>query len=195
MKIGKNMSVVMCVGLAVVLFGGCGGVGDSKETPQQQNQDVAASGDDTTTDEGNNTVVSSYIAGNGVLVETRANKTLVWVNTTEDAKCKISRATSRFGTVYQDGVAHCQSLNHGGRSNRRLPTIQEAQNLMKTAGKSLLIFPSSNPNCAIMTTATEETFVYTTSDWNIRDGNPVGGAFVNAERNNKTAGIRCVATQ
>jgi len=65
---------------------------------------------------------------------------------------------------------------------------------MKLENKSLLLFPSSNPNCAIMTTSTENTFVYTTSDWNIRDNNPIGGEFVDTARNNKTAGIRCVAT-
>lgn len=177
--------------LSASMLIGCGG-GDS--TAGNSDADASTSHQSGNTHDDNTThQASTYVAGSGILTETRADKTLVWVNTQEDAKCKVSRPTSRSGTVYQDGVAHCESLSHAGIDSWRLPTVQESQNLMKTAGKSLLIFPASNPNCAIMTTSTEETFVYTTSDWNVRDGNPVGGAFTDAARNNKTAGIRCVA--
>ena len=189
-----NKNIVWMMSVAVIFAAvGCGsGANDSGDkstgTPQDTTQD----------DNNESNLTSSYVSGNGILIETRGNQTLTWVNTTGDAFCKISRSTNRTGTVYQDGIAHCRSLSvqaYAGLTTWRLPTVQESQNLMKLENKSILLFPQSNPHCAIMTTSSENRFVYTTSDWNIRDHNPIGGSFIDAARNNKTAGIRCVADQ
>ncbi len=195
MIVDKKYSIMIGVGLAVALLVGCGSGANDSNTTKASEDEVTDDGNNTK-DENNNTdsVVAGYVAGNGVLFETKSNgDKLVWVNTTRDDVCKISRSTERTGTVYADGVAHCENLNYAGITTWRLPSVSEAQSLMKRENKSILIFPTSNPNCAIMTTNRENTFVYTTSDWNIRDGNPVGGAFEDMARNNKTAGIRCVA--
>ena len=197
---------MISIGLALALFGGCGSGStddnnadgdsnvindDTNGTPNSENNNSKLA-DDANTD------TDILVAGNGVLVETIGVTTVAWVNSASDDVCKISRSATRTGTVYEDGVGHCQLLasqNYASINSWRLPTVSEAKNLMKLENKSLLLFPASNPNCAIMTTNTENTFVYTTSDWNIRDNNPVGGEFVDASRNNRTAGIRCVANQ
>ncbi len=194
MILSKRYSIMIGVGLALILTVGCGsGADDTKKASED-----AVVGDDTNdtpSNENNNTGVITYEQGSAVLLEKLDGKNhLVWVNTTDDGVCKISRATSRTSTAYDDALGHCQNLVHAGLSNWRVPTVEEAQSLMKLENKSILIFPASNPNCAIMITSTENTFVYTTSDWNIRDGNEVGSQFVDIERNSKTAGIRCVST-
>ncbi len=202
MGLSKKYSIMISVGLILTLLGGCG----SGSTDDKKAEDNGAVVNDDTngTPNGDNSDINpigsasdGLVAGNGVLVETKGGVVLTWVNSTGDEFCKISRSTSRAGTVYQDGVAHCQALasqTYASISSWRLPTESEAKNLMKLENKNLLLFPTSNPNCAIMTTSSENTFVYTTSDWNIRDNNPVGGEFIDASRNDKTAGIRCVAT-
>ena len=196
MVLSNKYSIMISIGLALALFGGCGS-GSTDDNNADGDSNVV--NDDTSgTPNNENTNTDILVAGNGVLVETIGGTTVVWVNSASDDVCKISRSTSRTGTVYEDGVGHCQLLasqNYASINSWRLPTVSEAKNLMKLENKSLLLFPASNPNCAIMTTNTENTFVYTTSDWNIRDNNPVGGAFVDASRNNRTAGIRCVANQ
>ena len=193
MSLDKKISIMISTGLVLALFSACGsGAKDSAKANEH-----TFFGDDNSTPSSEHNMTDTLVAGSGVLVETIAGKTITWVNSTSDDFCKVSRSSNRSGTVYEDGVGHCQGLsaqNYAGINSWRLPTVSEAKNLMKVENKSLLLFPASNPNCAIMTTDRENTFVYTTSDWNSRDNNPIGGEFIDKERNSKTAGIRCVAT-
>ena len=197
MILDNRYTIMMSVGLALALLGGCGsGASDTKAA--DNSGVVADDNNNTPNNENNNTdpVVVGYVAGNGVLFE---GTQLVWVNTGSDEFCKISRPEDpdRDGkSVYQVAKEHCQKLanqNYGNSNNWRLPTVNEAKSLMNRNNLNFLIFPNSNKKCQYMTTDIENTFVFTTSS-NNSDEN-VGTSFVDPARNNKTAGIRCVANQ
>jgi len=130
----------------------------------------------------------------GVLIESLENgKNLYWVNSRADV-CKISRPEDRDSTVYDDAQKHCQKLSnehYASISTWRVPTLKEASHLMSNVDLDKILYPDSNPNCAIMATDSENTFVYTTSSWNSSES--VGKSFISSERNNKVAGIRCVS--
>lgn len=190
MIFSKKYSIMIGISLVWTLAVGCGsGVDDTKKV---EGALVADDKNETPNSENNGTLAITYEQGSGVLLEKLDGQDhLVWVNTSDDGICKISRSASRTSTAYADAQEHCQNLIHAGFTNWRVPTVTEAESLMQLENKSILIYPTSNPNCAIMITDRENTFVYTTSDWNTQE--IVGTKFVDSQRNAQTAGIRCVA--
>jgi len=191
MVLSKNISIMISVGLALALLGGCGSGSTEDSGTSEDNSVVNGENNDTTpTEENNQTdpVVAGYVVGTGVLVETKSDGTkLAWVNDTGTA-CLIYRIAQRGGTILAGGTAHCEGLTHGGIDTWRMPSEDEAVYLMENAnaGETRLIYPDDNPNCQFMATSTDGRYVYTTN-------NPNTGAFDEPTRG--TAGIRCVADQ
>jgi len=200
MVLGRKVSIMMSVGLALVLLG-CGSGSSDNDTENQtgtpaadnntSDNDTSGGGDDT-----NNTVVAGYTSSTGVLIETKSDGTkLAWVNTTGTA-CLIYRIANEGGTIVGGGTAHCEGLDYGGITTWRMPTEAEAVYFMENAplnpsgerniDAQYLIYPDNNPTCLFMATSTSDRYVYTTNHTST-------GAFTDAARG--TAGIRCVADQ
>jgi hypothetical protein len=221
MKLSQKSIIMMSVGLTLALLGGCGGGGGSDEksgsdsstgdssaggglAADTENESSAGTGG---TDSGNNNITVGYVAGNGVLIETKSDGTkLAWVNDTSTA-CLIYRIRDRGGNHVDGGAAHCRSLNSqnfGSINTWRMPTEAEAVYLManvSTTGNNRIIYPTDNPGCQFMAT-TESVpgnagrYVYTTNS--TANNAQLVGAFNNFDVQGKvrtTAGIRCVATQ
>lgn len=199
MILSKNISIMISIGLALALLGGCGsGTTDDKKiddgnsalnddangAPNSENNNSNPTGENNDTDP----VVAGYVSNTGVLIETKSDGTkLAWVNDTGTA-CLIYRIAQRGGTILAGGTAHCEGLKHGGIDTWRMATEDEAVYLMENAntGETRLIYPDDNPNCQFMATSTGGRYVHTTN-------NPSTGTFDEPTR--RTAGIRCVANQ
>jgi hypothetical protein len=228
MKLGQKSTILMSIGLTLALLGGCGGGGGSDEKSGSESSNTgdggagagneagsdagAGTGNESSTGaggtaNGNDNITADYLAGTGVLVETKSDGTkLAWVNDTSTA-CLIYRIRDRGGNHVDGGAAHCQSLNRqnfGSINAWRMPTEAEAVYLMahvSTMGNNRIIYPDDNPNCQFMAT-TESVpgnagrYVYTTNS--TASNAQLIGAFNNFDVQGKvrtTAGIRCVATQ
>ena len=173
---------MISIGLALALLGGCGS--GSTDDPVVEDDSSIVNDENNETD----LIVAGYVTGTGILVETKSDGTkLAWVND-RGAACLIYRISQRGGTILGGGTEHCESLNHGGITEWRMPREDEAVYLMANAneGETRLIYPDDNPNCQFMATSTEGHYVYTTN-------NPSAGAFDEPTRG--TAGIRCVSEQ
>jgi hypothetical protein len=199
MKTRSKISIVTT--LVTIFFYGCGGSSSSNTTNDAGN--ITPSTVDDNKDENNSSDLTdntnhslTYQNGNGILIESLKNgKKLIWVNSRTNI-CKISRPENRDSDLYSDAKDHCQMLstqNYANISSWRLPTVEEATHLMSNVDRDKIIYPDDNPHCAHMSTATRETFVYTTSDWNTPEN--VGKSYHSSERNNKVAGIRCVSSE
>jgi len=193
----KSIIKMVTISLFLIYMDGCGSSSDSERVTQSlnnQSNEISENNNSNTEGSKSQSHTLSYKKADGLLIESLENgKNLYWVNSRSDV-CKISRPEDRSSSVYDDAQKHCQKLsneNYASISTWRVPTLKEASHLMSNVDLDKILYPDSNPNCAIMATDSENTFVYTTSSWNSSES--VGKSFISSERNNKVAGIRCVS--
>ncbi len=215
MKLSKNISTI--IGLGIILFIGTGCGSDSTDTVKKDVNNEINNGSQPKSDlsdiikESNKTniidnpienniskditpVAVGYSAEEGILIETKADGTKrAWVNTRGE-DCLVYRPVQNNGVDISIGSKkHCESLNEKKYANItswRLPTEDEVVYLMANAelnGTNKIIYPDDNPNCLFMATDTIHRYVYTT---NYKDDQ---GAFT--DEGKTIAGVRCVADQ